>query len=248
MPSQNKPKTADELLGTRFNTRPTLKSPLQRVDKLDTSFLAKVTDAEVDAYSKEYDEYYNNTFRPLCEELNKTMELINGGINNIFGSNSKESKYFHRAQAKGTLLQEYVSELTSPFEAKKAVSEARESEKHSSHIFLDDKDMEQIDMAIKFLIQKGYTYGEDFTSSNAVSVAKAEAVNSIITSQDSLDPSLKEYSDKCSQTCRSSQYSISIHGNTIQSTCACGSLNKQSEMILGFDNNGKVTIQGKEIS
>jgi len=240
MPS-NQPKTTDELFETKFSVRPTLKSPLQRVDKLDNSFLSKVSDEEINSYQDELDTYTQDVYRPTLREQEKVMDFIIQAVNNIFGSNSKESKYFHRAVSKGTLISTYFNELSSNTEVRRAVAEARESSQHTSTVTLADNDVEQIDLAIKYLIGKGFSYGEDFTSSNAVNIAKSEMAHDIATS-DTLKDSFISHSDDCSEVCRSQEFTMQLHENVMHNECACGVVAYSTEMELGVDETGKNII------
>jgi len=239
---QSQPKTTDELFNTKFSVRPTLNSPLQNCEKLDTSFLANVTDEQIDAYESELNTYTTDVYRPLSRQQDKVMQFIIQAVNNIFGSNSKESKYFHRASNKGTLLSSYFNEMSDIHTVKREVAEARENSRHSSNIVLADNDVEQIDLAIKYLIEKGFTYGEDFTSSNAVNIAKSEMSHDIATS-DTLKQSFIKHSDNCSEVCKTQQFEMTLHENQIHNECACGSVSYDMEMELGVDIHGKVVVK-----
>lgn len=235
-------KTTDELFSTNYAVRPTLKSPLQKAKSLDPSFLSNVTDEELDAYEIELENYKTSTFNPRMREQSRTMEYIVHAVNNIFGSNSKESKYFHRAVNNGTLLEKYFGDLTTIRNAKKAVDEARQNSKHTSNVSLQDKDIAQIDLAIQYLISNGFKYGEDFTSNNAVNIAKSEMQNTL-TASDCYDASIVEHSIDCSDVCRSQPFEIKMYETMIVKECACGEVSQESQMSLATDHNGGITFE-----
>ena len=235
-------KTTDELFSTNYAVRPTLKSPLQKAKSLDPSFLSNVTDEELNAYEIELDNYKQNTYNPRKREQSRTMELIIHAVNSIFGSNSKESKYFHRAVDKGTLLDTYFGELTTIRNARKIVEEARQNSKHTSNVSLQDKDIVQIDLAIQYLIDNGFKYGEDFTSNNAVNIAKSEMQNTLTVS-DCYDANIIEHSIDCSDVCRSQPFEIKMYEGMIVKECACGEVSQESQMSLATDHNGGITFE-----
>ena len=239
---QSHQKTTDELFETKFSVRPTLNSPLQHHEKLDSSFLANVTDEQIDEYQTELNSYTSDTYRPLIREQEKVMQFIIQAVNNIFGSNGKESKYFHRALNKGTLLSSYFNELSDIHQVKKAVEDARENSQHSSNVALGDNDVEQLDLAIKYLIEKGFTYGEDFTTNNAVNIAKSEMAHDIATS-DTLKQSFVMHSSDCSEVCKTQQFAMTLHENQMHNECACGEVSYAMEMELSVDSNGKVIVK-----
>tara|TARA_R110002020_G_scaffold82111_3_gene203333 strand:- start:4976 stop:5722 length:747 start_codon:yes stop_codon:yes gene_type:complete len=241
MPQQQQ-KTTDELFETKFSVRPTLNSPLQNHEKLDSSFLASVTDEQIDEYQEELNSYTQDVYRPLIREQEKVMQFIVQAVNSIFGSNGKESKYFHRALNKGTLLSSYFNELSDVHQVRKAVEDARENSQHSSNVALGDNDVEQLDLAIKYLIEKGFTYGEDFTTNNAVNIAKSEMSHDIATS-DTLKESFVKHSSNCSDVCQSQHFAMTLHENIMHNECACGEVSYAMEMELGVDSNGKVVVK-----
>tara|TARA_R100000458_G_scaffold13050_1_gene10880 strand:+ start:2757 stop:3506 length:750 start_codon:yes stop_codon:yes gene_type:complete len=249
MPNNNTSKTLEELFNTKFAIKPQLKSPLQNCQKLDPSYLANVTDEDIDSYEEEYQTFLKDTLRPLAMEQDKVMEFVSHAINNIFGSNSKESKYFQRAKKSNgnSVLHTNFAKLSDIYSVKEAVKEAREYAKNNSSVALEDKDISQIDLAIKYLIEKGFKYGEDFTSSNAVNIAKTEMLHNI-TDDASKDSSIVEYSDDCSDVCKEQEFEISLYENVIHRECPCGAYDKTTKISIDTDDSGKVFLNCNEIN
>jgi hypothetical protein len=237
----NTNKTTDELVKTNFTKPISFKSPLQDIKKLDDTFLSNVTDEQLEQYAEEYEKYYKEIYNPSRSNVHKLERIIQDSVNNIFGSYSKEAKYIKRAfQGGGVKLEQEWARITRPSEAKRKVEQAKEAMSHTSNVSLNDNDINQIDLAIKYLIDKGFKYGEDFTSNNAVSIAKSELVANASTNSENSD--FIKFNSDCSDTCRANEYQITFNQNKISRECSCGSVDVDESIELALNDSNQVTI------
>tara|TARA_A100001515_G_scaffold141364_1_gene138250 strand:+ start:140 stop:895 length:756 start_codon:yes stop_codon:yes gene_type:complete len=241
MPNQPN-KSTEELINTNFTHDITLQSPLQNHKTLDDAYLSQVTDEELDAYDEEYSQKRQSYYNPSMSNLNKCEDLIRKAVRNIFGSTSKESKYIKRAfEGAGVILRNNWNSISEPRHVRKAVEDARELAKTHSAVSLDEKDVTQIDLAIKYLIQKGYTYGVDFTSNNAVNIAKSSLVSETTTDQKMQNAMRLHHSD-CSDTCRDSAYEMRINESRIDRECSCGEIDVRHTIELGVNDSDEIQL------
>ena len=239
----NTNKTTDELVSTSYLQPVKLKSPLQDISRLDQVFLSEVTDEELDNYEEEYMNYRNDVYNPSMSNINKLEDIVQKSINNVFGSYSKEAKYIKRAFSGGGIrVQMHFSLLSKPRDVRIAVREARELQTNTSNVSLSDNDISQIDLAIKYLIQQGFKYGEDFTSNNAVNIAKSEIINEVSTKGNFNDHNVVKFHDECSDTCRANEYTLTVNQESIERECSCGMISENANFELSLNGSDNVTL------
>lgn len=219
------------LLDVKFTEVHDFKSPLAQIDLLSSSFLATVSDDDLDAYDSEIAQYRKDVNSVLQSNLRVVTSHVAKLIGNIYGSQSKQYKYMMRNFNSDHEIPCFAStsNLKSTQDVTALVNDARKAQKSTSSVVLADRDVSQIDCAIQYLVQNGYEYGKDFNASNVVNIAKSVAIQDL-TNNEFTD--LIVQGDNCSDICADSNYDAMVNNEMIRLECACGESTR--DMVISF--------------
>tara|TARA_R100001082_G_scaffold110360_1_gene90088 strand:+ start:383 stop:1201 length:819 start_codon:yes stop_codon:yes gene_type:complete len=168
-------------------------TPLTGIISMDESTKAQISDEQLLDYENKYDEmkdYAKSDLTLAKKKYNECLEIIL----QLWGRGSKQYKYFDRQtdyDMKDTTVSNHYEKYATPDFVNDSVAIAKgkvstnNSKGSNTNIQVDDKNMQSIDMAIKYLIQEGYEYGKDFTSLNAVNLAEVHKLESAMDTIDS---------------------------------------------------------------
>jgi hypothetical protein len=169
-------------------TTPTLyhiKHPLSQKD-LPEQTLATFTDQDIADYKAEF-EVYKTHQHDAVREMSIIIDECRSRMVSIFGTSTdcKQVKYFDRMIRSGdTLTDVHANSYPRPNHVHESVVEARK--KYCNFIGSDnapkasgDDTLQEINNAVKFLMDRGMSLNSDFTISNAVSMAKTFVASDI---------------------------------------------------------------------
>ena len=224
------------LLDEKFTEVHTFNSPLAQIDKLSVSFLATVSDDDIEAYEEEIVNYAKEYSQVQKRNLDIIQNHVAKLIGNMYGSQSKQYKYIMRNFSSNHEIPCLASaDMTkSVSSVREIISDARKANKSTSSVVLADRDVSQIDSAIQFLTQNGYEYGKDFNASNVVNIAKSVAIQ---------DLTNKEFSDivvsgeNCSEICSSQNYDTVVKDDVLNVECACGESSRNLSISFEVDTS-----------
>ncbi len=237
------------LLDEKFTEVHTFNSPLAQIDKLSVSFLATVSDDDIEAYEEEIVNYAKEYSQIQKRNLDIIQNHVAKLIGNMYGSQSKQYKYMMRNFSSNHEIPCLASldNVKSVDSVREVISDARKANKSTSSVVLADRDVSQIDSAIQFLTQNGYEYGKDFNASNVVNIAKSVAIQ---------DLTNKEFSDivasgeNCSELCASENHDAMVKEDIVRVECACGEYSRN--LSIGFvkdtTNVGQYKYELEEIA
>ena len=219
------------LLAEKFTDVHTFQSPLAQIDKLSVSFLATVSDDDIEAYEEEILNYAKEYSQIQKRNLEIIQRHVSTLISNMYGSQSKQYKYMMRNFSSDHEIPCFASSsnVKSVNSIKGIVSDARKAKQSTSSVVLADRDVSQIDSAIQFLTQNGYEYGKDFSASNVVNIAKSVALQDLTNNQFA---NIIASGDACSDICSSTNYDAVIKDNILKIECACGESTRN--LSIGF--------------
>lgn len=224
------------LLDEKFTEVHTFNSPLAQIDKLSVSFLATVSDEDIEAYEEEIINYAKEYSQIQKRNLDIIKNHVAKLIGNMYGSQSKQYKYMMRNFSSDHEIPCLASldSVKTTSKVTEIISDARKASKSTSSVVLADRDVSQIDNAIQFLTQNGYEYGKDFNASNVVNIAKSVAIQ---------DLTNKEFSDivvsgdKCSEICADSNYDAVVKDDVLNVECACGESSRNLSISFEADTS-----------
>ena len=164
------------------------KSKLAYAEQMSTELLAEVSDSEIAKYETEYESNVNTNRKSDIELAQQEITAVKSGLHFLFGENSREEKYIDKALSKGnTLVDTYYGQITNPREVKDMVKQARtKTVIHSTSKGLDETDMDTLNDSIQWLTSKGYVFGRDFTTHNAIDMAQASYSESLMSMSNDL--------------------------------------------------------------
>ena len=225
--------TVAEINNESFTSEHVFTSPLAQLPMLDTSYLASVTDEQIEDYGTELDTYEREVWGIQKSNYRLISGHISDLIKNMYGSYSKQYKYFARQTSAEVPCLMHYGNTPNVRQVASKVKEAKLASAESSKVVLADKDMSQIDSSIQYLLQSEYQYGIDFTATNAVSMAKTVALK--LLTEKSFN-GIIESSDVCSDICSSTAIDVSVTSNGINAQCACGEVNKNLDINIAYDS------------
>jgi len=219
------------LLEEKFTEVHTFNSPLAQIDKLSVSFLATVSDDDIEAYEEEIINYAKEYSKIQKNNLDIIQNHVSKLIGNMYGSQSKQYKYLMRNFSSYHEIPCLASadNVKSVSKVKEIISDARKANKSTSSVVLADRDVSQIDSAIQFLTQNGYEYGKDFSASNVVNIAKSVAIQDLTNKQFS---DIVSSGENCSELCASERHDAVVKEDSLTVECACGEYSK--DLTIGF--------------
>ena len=157
---------------------------LTKIESILTDFallpeeaLAGITDEDLATYEEEHDKFSADLQDDFAVKQQLHTE-VRQAIKQLFGSNSKQVKYFDRnMDGAEDILSSHAQRYVGPETISNHVLKARE--KHSlaeskiSESSVDDFTMNQLDDAMEYLLSHGYKFGVDFAAHNAVDFASS---------------------------------------------------------------------------
>jgi len=214
-----------------------IKSFLADAENLPYNSLAAASSDDLNDYEVGYTEMLK-AYKEDRQTYADVSGLLSESITMLFGEDSKELKYFSRAVHKMELLQTHYEGYPRPDRVQRLVEEAKDiiasASNETSTGNVDTKTMGEVDEAIKFLINEGFSYGTDFSSHNAVDIAY-----SLIPSLLSKHPSLLGISCECEEY----RYKIQ-NDESITCSCGCYSADEVEKEISFVD--GKLVLEVSE--
>ena len=224
------------LLDESFTEVHNFKSPLAQVELLSSSFLATVSDDDIDTFDSEIEAYKKDVFNIQRRNLDVITKHVGKLVANIYGSQSKQYKYMMRNFQSNHEVPCFtaMSGLRTAHDIKELVKDAKTAKNSTSSVVLADRDVSQIDNAIQYLTQNDYVYGKDFTATNAVNLAKSIAI------QELADNEFKDIiasGSECSEICNETAFDAIVHDSNIKVECACGQENRNMSISIVEDTN-----------
>ena len=164
------------------------KSKLAYADQMSTEILAEVSDSEITTYETEYSDYVEGNRKSDIELAQLEINALKRSLEFLFGENSREEKYIDKALTKGnTIVDKHYGDVTTPNRVSEMVRQARtKTVIHSTSKGLNETDMDTLNDSIQWLTAKGYVFGRDFTTHNAVDMAQASYTESIMSMSNDL--------------------------------------------------------------
>ena len=150
------------------------KSPLAYADTMNEELLSEFDSTDIEAYEKE--EVVMFGFRK--EDITSTqtvIEEVSQGLKFLFGDQSKQLKYIERALTKGeTICDSHYDKFVRAERVEKLIDSAKLKHKgQATQVGLSETNVEELNSAIAYLTEKGFTFGRDFTAHNAIDISKA---------------------------------------------------------------------------
>ena len=173
---------------TQFNWHEIIDNPLTSFTKMDNNTKAVVTDEQFDDYKEKYEVMKTHANSDLRQAKKFFQEMEDLAIK-LFGRGSKQARYISRQtdyDLTGTTVANHYVKFLSPKDIKQQIEIAKgkvsssNEQSESTSVNIDENNIKNIDKAIKYLTQEGYSYGKDFTSINAVALAKVQGMESIM--------------------------------------------------------------------
>lgn len=173
--------------------------------------LATFTDADVNEYESEY-QIYKDTQQLAVEKTHEYCQELKKYLGAVFGgTDTKVVKYIERAIRGGDALTDiHAKNYLHPSDVRGKVLRSRErysafTDTTNAPKTTGDDTLQEINNAVAFLMEEGLVLNTDFTISNAVSLAKAKA-------SESLDSHLQER-DSDGESCwkDASQFNIFLN-------------------------------------
>tara|TARA_R110000822_G_scaffold203300_3_gene340224 strand:- start:77 stop:847 length:771 start_codon:yes stop_codon:yes gene_type:complete len=237
------------LLDEKFTEVHNFQSPLAQVDLLSASFLATVTDEDIEAYDKEITDFDTTVTQIKRRNLNVMTSHISKMVGNIYGNQSKQYKYLMRNFQSNDEVPCFQASLAlkSTESIRDMVNDARKANKSTSHVVLADRDVTQIDCAIQYLVQNGYEYGKDFNASNVVNLAKSVALQDLTDKE--FDGFLNDRSN-CSEICITEPHEVVVSNGMVNIECACGGAQRSTIISIVENplNSGEFTYELEDIA
>ena len=216
-----------------------MKHFLADAETLNNVSLAQATEQDIADYTTEFTENLIPAYESDRQLLCNLESTVRNAVSVMFGAHEKESRYFERSIRKnrqknfGRVPSHYEG-FPCPSRVEALTACAKEkmllNKKHSKG--LDRETMNDVDEAIKFLINKGYSYETDFSAHNAVDIAMA------------LVPlELDEDSSLLKLKCPCGEYFFEMQGEKVGCFCKCSMVNTTKSISF---QNGQVDL--KEIN
>tara|TARA_R110000744_G_scaffold6246_1_gene22042 strand:+ start:2529 stop:3209 length:681 start_codon:yes stop_codon:yes gene_type:complete len=202
-----------------------MKHFLANAKNLSMTGLAVVTYEDLSEYTNEYDTNVEPDWQKDIKTESEIQSSVVEGIVALYGSYGKEHKYVMRCRDNTQIVRTHYNQYLSPQELGILVANAKEkteSLEEVSSVGLDNKTMDSVDDAIKFLITSGFTYGVDFSSHNAVDIAFSLAPDTLSTLIAEKTMTLNE----CSE-CDASDHEWYEREEKIVVSCNCKSVEKE---------------------
>jgi len=247
-------------------------TPILNFKSMDDATKAMISDEQAEEYREKYSIMRTHAKEDMKVAKQQHREIVQL-IQKLYGTNSKQYKYMDRQtdyDMTGTEIYNHYAKYTNPrmvedeIKIAKGRCSASNGTSSSNAIAPSESNIQDIDKAIKYLTQQGYTYSIDFTSHNAVSIAMALGMENIMldlvtedcaecveenqqlsnTMQDTLDcslvPSIYKGFDK--DTHSESGLNIVHYNNLIKVTCKANHTNTLYNVELN-ESNGEVVPQ-----
>lgn len=230
-------------------------TPILNFKSMDDATKARITEEQVEDYRDKY-----ATMRIDAKEDMKLAKLqhreVIALIQKLYGNSCKQSKYMERQTGydmEGTEMYNHYAKYDSPrlVEEEIKISKGKVSSRgregvNGNAIAPSESNIQDIDKAIKYLTQEGYTYSLDFTSHNAVSIALALGMENVML--DLVDTDCKEC--VLQKSLHSDDMKDSIECNLIPSLSSSpNELHSDSGLnVINHDNLIKVVCNNNHIS
>lgn len=213
--------------------------------KLDSTTLASVTDEDIAAYTAEYEGYREN-LKTLKSEVATKMSKIQTDCNEIWGYDSKESRYFNRATQKqediGSVYDskycspDYIMEMVEIAKVDVSVNDLKRKDFSNT-----EESLSEINKATEYLLENGYKLNKDFSLGSAVGIAKAhhlQDLTMVLASAEEfgelLNVEITNNGKQCEE-CPTDRFKPQ-DSNNLTVSCGCGS--ETYSVRSDFDDNG----------
>jgi len=215
------------------------KSKLAYAEQMSSELLAEVSDSDIATYETEYESSVDANRKSDIELAQREITAVKSGLQYLFGENSKEEKYIDKALSKGnTIVDTHYGQISTPRAVSDMVKQARtKTVIHSTSKGLDETDMNTLNDSIQWLTSKGYVFGRDFTTHNAIDMAQASYAENLLSMSNDLlfDEKAKhnkmlENFDECSECNRKPS---TFNHETMSVSCECYS---DKQVIVTFEN------------
>ena len=220
---------------------PRLEHPLKNAKKLTEEALSRIEDSSVAEYEKQYDSWaviQREDVKLASTNFRTALDLVE----KIFGKNSKEFKYLDRKQSMGESLIDSNAKLyCNPDTVSQMVRDAKKKQnaKAKASIGVGDNDLEKINIAIKYLSEKGKVFGTDFTAFNAVDLANMTVVERVALGAEKVDVvTVAETVNECTSCVEEHGQGVFKFGSSLaegECSCSCGYRDYNVSLTLGSD-------------
>mgnify|MGYP003627717947 CR=1 FL=1 len=150
---------------------------LADANNMDIDALSSVTREEISNYKTAYEGDYEVSRQTDLAVSQEATNAIKENLDLLFGTNSKQARYFDRELKGGeTLFDIHYRGIKSPSELTRKVERAEREQSVTSTVSIggvDNVTMKEVSTGIEYLIKNGYAYGVDFSATNATDVAKS---------------------------------------------------------------------------
>jgi len=204
--------------------------------------LSEVSQSDIDDYSEEFQELTKQM--SLDDDvMRECASTMREEVNFYWGDYEKQSKYIERMlRNEPNRVSDHYSQYTNPRTITRSVERAKEKVSNlgvvSATTGIGEKSVEDIDLAILFLMNEGFVFGTDFNAHNAVDIAKAKASENVVEGKmDNFEIS----SRACEECHKIASQPTSGFLKSRELMCECGS--EHFEMKMSFGNEGKVFLK-----
>ena len=228
-----------------------IKHHLKDIGNLTDVALSQISDESIEEYDAEYTEMreaYRNDASTIADLKHEAREKLV----EIFGSMSKQVKYMDRnLRSERTAVDIHYDKFPSLHTVKERINCAKEkvsdsgsravSETKVGRAGVNEQEMEEVDASIRYLISKGYTYGVDFNSHNAVEISQCsaiEVVEKMISDEDDAFDELLTTTFTCCKEIDKDSSQVQTGGD-VSVWCGCGDNRVEYSVEL---NDAKISL------
>tara|TARA_R110000824_G_scaffold45812_1_gene132329 strand:- start:131 stop:829 length:699 start_codon:yes stop_codon:yes gene_type:complete len=194
-------------------------SRLAYANSMSPEILSEFSTHDVSTYELEY----STLTRHKQEDTTKAQHVIKevqAGLDFLFGKDSKQAKYITRAFIKGeTICDVHYAKFSDPHNLSDLLDGAKlRCGNQSTKVGLSETNVDELNDAIAYLTEKGFTFGRDFTAHNAVDMAKAQYLEQCFLDEDLI--SLSDTIEDCTE-CDSTYEKGSVNLSSGSLSCRC---------------------------
>ena len=159
--------------------------PLTTFHNLDEKAKAMISDEQLEEYRELHNEFRkkHQDDVDIAYTINRAIEKH---IQNLYGSYSRQHKYFERESRKGdNIVDTHLNKYPSPDKVEREVKQAKKI--HDTNNFavanVGGGNVEEVNASVKYLMANDMVFGTDFSVGNAVDMAKAVFMNEFSSNQ-----------------------------------------------------------------